>query len=700
MMKFAPLTKERLACFLVPFLTAVVLLYKVLAHLQIALTHLATLAVAGTILGVAAILGALAAFGPSVVRVLVLGASTILFLDVTFHLSGFFDNLEPDSRRRLSRDEQRIADLRRIKTALDQYIAQVGPLPMPAEYGEPGGLPGFWQDWWDLSAEDVDGDGLPFLDFLVEAGILNSVPTDPVNKAEGKADPRGGRQFVYYVVPAGYDYSGGVTDPRPNRWHYMIAITKLEDKESAPLAGSGCPSLWRDSPNFFSGAFDYILCGEFEATSEGRARAATELQKRATAFHAAAAAKKALAAKQAEAALAAGQAAELQRRFGAVDQRRVSDLRRIQRGLETYIHKFGPLPAPRDYGESDSYPPGFWQGYWDLSGEDADQDGKPFLDFLVDSGVMPSVPLDPENSAAKDRDPRGGRQYVYFVATADDPFGGGPCVKGSRKWVYMLGITDLQSESVRPPAKIQGSGCDCLWKDQPNVFRSQFDYVVCGTFDVTPESRERSLEALRVRNAQIEAAKRAVELEKQAAKDAAERQKFVPEDQRRVADLQMIRQALRTYNQKFGAPPAPREYGEADHFPPGFWNGYWDLSSEDADKDGRPFLDFLVEKGILPSVPVDPENKGTPDGDPRGGRQYVFFVASPDDPFGGGPCTKGRKDWVYLLGITDLRSEGSRPPAKIQGSGCECLWSKSPNVFQSQFDYVVCDTFQRPVAPH
>jgi hypothetical protein len=699
MMKFSPLTKDRVACFLVPVLTAGVLLYKVLAHLQIALTHTATLAVVATVLAVAAILGSVAAFGSSVVRVLVLAASTILFLDVTFHLGGFFGNLKPDSRKRLSRDEKRIADLHKIKAALDQYIAQVGPLPMPADYGEPAGTPGFWQDWWDISSEDVDGDGILFLDFLVEAGILPSVPVDPANKASAKGDPRGGRHFVYFVVPAGYDYEGGLCDPKPNRWYYAIGISKLEDKVSAPMAGSGCPCIWRKSPNFLSTAFDYVLCGEFEATTESRAKAAAELQKRATAYHAATVAAKALAAKQAEAIRLAKEGAELQARFGAVDNRRVADIRRIQHGLQSYIAQFGPLPAPRDYGEADSFPPGFWQGYWDLSGEDADQDGKPFLDFLVDSGVMPSVPRDPENSTSKDRDPRGGRQYVYFVASADEPFGGGTCGKRNKKWVYMLGITDLQSEASRPPARIKGSGCECLWKDSPNLFQSQFDYVVCGTFDSTPEARARSLETLRARNAQIESAKRAVELEKQAAKDAAERLKFVPQDERRVADINTIRQALRTYIEKVGPPPAPREYGEKDRFPSGFWGGYWDLSSEDADGDGRPFLDFLVEKGILTSVPVDPENKGTADGDPRGGRQYVFFVASPDDPFGEGPCSKDKREWVYLLGITDLRSEGTRPPAKMEGSGCDCLWSKVPNLFQSQFDYVVCDTFVKPEAP-
>src|SRR5215203_3506021 len=173
--------KERVASFLVPLLTAVVLLYQVLASLQVAVLHSATLLVIGVTLAAAVLAGLLAAIGPAVVRVAVLALCTLLFLDVTFHLSAAFEHLRPDARRRLARDNQRVADIHQIKAALDEYVKRIGPLPAPADYGEAAGPAEFWKDWWDVSSRDGDGDGVPFLDFLVEDGILPAVPVDPLN---------------------------------------------------------------------------------------------------------------------------------------------------------------------------------------------------------------------------------------------------------------------------------------------------------------------------------------------------------------------------------------------------------------------------------------------------------------------------------------------------------------------------------------
>jgi hypothetical protein len=688
-------TRDRVASFLVPFLTAFVLLYQVLADLRIAVIHAATLEIIGMTLAVAAAAGVLAAFGPPVVRVVVLAVCVILFLDVTLHLSGVFRGMAPEVRKSVSRDDRRIADLHRIKAALDRYMREVGPLPLPDDYGEATGPEGFWQGWWDSSAADGDHDGIPFLDFLVDAGIMTPVPLDPVNQAAAEGRVRGGHQYLYFLVPPGYEYAGGTCDPTPNRWHYMLAITTLEQKPANDAAprGSGCSCLWRDAPNFFQQHFDYVLCGSFDATPEAHAHALEILRKRAGAM---------AAAKKNEVSRTELANAQI---YVAEDRRRVADVRRIQHGLQQFIDKIGPLPTPGEYGEADSANTGFFPGYWDSSTRDADGDGKPFLDFLADSGVMASVPLDPLNQPPPDGDPRGGRQYVYFVASPGETYEGGTCAAADKKWVYMLGITDLRSEVTRPPMNIPGSGCDCLWRKQPNFFQTQFDYVVCGTFAAPPEARARTAEFLRKHAAEELAAKQAKAAAALAAKQAEaaaalarqqalERRKFIPVDQRRVADIGKIQQALRAYVEKIGPLPAPYEYGEAQHSAPGFFQNYWDVSSEDGDHDGKPFLDFLVEKGILPSVPVDPDNKADP-GDPRTGRQYVYFVASPDEKYGGGSCAADTKAWVYLLGITDLQSEAARPPANLSGSGCECLWRQQPNFFQQQFDYVVCGTFKR-----
>jgi hypothetical protein len=583
-------------------------------------------------------------------------------------LAVFMFMANASGRERAARNKTRVADLQRIKAALEQYVAEVGPLPVPADYGEAGGShPGFWQDWWDVSSKDGDNDQVLFLDFLVESGIVSTVPVDPVNTAAENGDPRGGKQYVYFVVPAGYDYAGGTCDARPNRWHYMIAITDLEGDASRPptkFRGSGCNCLWREQPNFFQKSFDYVLCGSFEATPESIARAKETHAKRAAAFWE-----------------AKGRVHLPQ------DQRRVADLRQIQQGLQKYLSEVGPLPMPNEYGEAeDSTNAGFWQGYWDISTHDGDGDGIKFLDFLVDSGTMPSVPVDPENTGNAERDPRSGTQYVYRLIAPDEQYAGGSCGAARKEWVYLLGITDLRSQVSRPPTGIAGSGCDCLWKDQPNWFQQQFDYVLCGTFEATQESRERAAAARAKRAA-------AAPLD---AKQLAAAQTHGPQDQRRVADLLRIQQALKTYIEKVGPLPTPAEYGEVQRAGvPGFWQGYWDLSTEDGDGDGKPFLDFLVESGTLPSVPVDPVNKAGDPGDPKGGNQYVYFVAPATETFGGGTCARSKKEWVYMLAITDLQSELTRPPKSIQGSDCACLWREQPNYFQQHFDYVTCGTFRR-----
>ena len=662
--------KARVACFLVPILMALVLLYQVLASLQIAVTHNATLLIIGVTLAIAAAAGLIAAIGPQVVRVAVLAACTLVFMDVTFRLSGVFEHLRPEGRSRLSRDEKRIADIHTIKSALDDYVARVGPLPTPTKYGEGAGPKVFWKGWWDLSSHDGNGDGRPFLEFLVDGGILPAVPVDPVNESSDD-DPRSGKQYVYFLVPPDDKRAaGGACDARPNRWHYMLAITDVEDEPSRPptkVAGSGCECLWRNDPNYFQQHFDYVLCGTYDVTSESLARSAAARAKRAA---------DELAQKQAEAT----------RIHGAKDRRRLADLLQIRQALQRYIVNVGPLPAPGEYGEAErSRSAAFWRGYWDVSTEDSDGDGRLFLDFLVESGTMASVPVDPDNEAAPDSDPRGGKQYVYFLVPPDYRGVGGSCVSETKRWVYLLGITHLGSKLEDAPKNIPGSGCDCLWRDKPDYFQQHFDYVVCGTFEVTPESRAHA--------AEVHARWAAAELVKKQAEAA---RIHGPQDQRRLDDMRRIRQGLQKYIATVGPLPVPNEYGEAEHSRSDvFWKSYWDVSTEDGDGDSRMFLDFLVEKGIMPSVPVDPDNEAAPDGDPRGGRQYVYFVVDPDYGGLGGSCLSGKKQWVYLLGITDLRSESARPPKMIASSGCDCLWRDQPDYFQQHFDYVICGIFSR-----
>lgn len=258
--------RTRTAAFLVPPLAVAALLYRAVADLQIALTHPAMLIVAGVCLALASCAGAAAAVGGPVVRTVVLGAVTVLLLDVTFRGPLYMEALTPEVRRVRARDSQRVDDIARIQVALETYIADGRTPPRPAAYGEATGELGFWKDWWDVSAVDQDGDGRPFMPFLVEGGVLPDIPIDPTNQTDSSVDPRRGHQYVYLVSPPGYAYAGGSCPAAEGRGTYMLAITAFEtaiDTRSSALRSPGCTCLWKDRPNFFAQHFDYVVCGTF-----------------------------------------------------------------------------------------------------------------------------------------------------------------------------------------------------------------------------------------------------------------------------------------------------------------------------------------------------------------------------------------------------------------------------------------------------
>jgi hypothetical protein len=83
--------RESIAALLVPVLTTALLLYQVLAHLQIALLNRATLLIAGPALLLSLGLGVLAATGPWLIRVGVLAACILLLLDTALPLRTLFE---------------------------------------------------------------------------------------------------------------------------------------------------------------------------------------------------------------------------------------------------------------------------------------------------------------------------------------------------------------------------------------------------------------------------------------------------------------------------------------------------------------------------------------------------------------------------------------------------------------------------------
>jgi len=256
---------QRLASLAVPPLTACVLLYHVLADLQITVLRPETLVLVAGWLGAGVGLGLAAYFGGERLRVLILSLMVVLWVDVTFSLSTSFDLLAPELRVAAARDRQRLANLSEIQQALDRHVREIGPLPRPADYGEGTGPIDFWDGWWDVSSVDGNNNGRPFLDFLVDRGLMTEVPLDPVNRPGVDLHPSRGHQYVYFVVPPGYDYQGGQCG-EPEASTYLLAITNLERELERPptgVSGSGCECLWRDAPNFFQDYFDYVVCDQF-----------------------------------------------------------------------------------------------------------------------------------------------------------------------------------------------------------------------------------------------------------------------------------------------------------------------------------------------------------------------------------------------------------------------------------------------------
>jgi hypothetical protein len=257
-------TARAIASFVIPPLTAVILLYQVLANLQIGFMRSETLIVMGVAVIAAVAAGALAAVGPQWVRIAIFALTTVLLLDMAVHLPDVFGGLHPEYRALRARDATRVADIHRLQAALEAYQRNVGPLPQPSTYGEAIGPSSFWRNYWDLSTHDGDGDGRYFLDFLTESGVVPSVPVDPVNETPDSDDPRSGFQYVYFVAPAAYVYEGGICQAAGGRSIYMLAVTRLESETGRPpkrFSGSGCECLWRDRPNYFQHFFDYVRCG-------------------------------------------------------------------------------------------------------------------------------------------------------------------------------------------------------------------------------------------------------------------------------------------------------------------------------------------------------------------------------------------------------------------------------------------------------
>ncbi|PJE58036.1 MAG: hypothetical protein COU81_02880 [Candidatus Portnoybacteria bacterium CG10_big_fil_rev_8_21_14_0_10_36_7] len=107
-----------------------------------------------------------------------------------------------------------VADLKSIQTALAMYSDEFGLYPSPVDYDE--AVTGCK---WDFEGDDLDSNGISWLDPLVENGYLGSAPTPPGNISYRYKDSASctcagsAGTAAYIVVASGLPVAiSGVTD--------------------------------------------------------------------------------------------------------------------------------------------------------------------------------------------------------------------------------------------------------------------------------------------------------------------------------------------------------------------------------------------------------------------------------------------------------------------------------------------------------
>jgi prepilin-type N-terminal cleavage/methylation domain-containing protein len=139
-------------------------------------------------------------------------------------------------------------------------------------------------------------------------------------------------------------------------------------------------------------------------------------------------------------------------------------------------------------------------------------------------------------------------------------------------------------------------------------------------------------------------------------------------DMKRLQDMKTIVSALELYYDKNDEYPGQTSsYGE--HEPT---CGGWDTSNKDNDSDGRPFIEPLIDEGIVSAVPLDPINNGI-----CVGKTYKYYRY-----FAGLYGCDAERGAYFVLGIVDMESSGN--PYKDSPG-----WSCSGRDWQDEFDWVI-----------
>jgi type II secretion system protein G len=131
------------------------------------------------------------------------------------------------ARLATARDARRLADVKSIQKAIDQYYIDRGAYP--AASAAVGG--------WDVSNDAA------FITSLTQAGYLAEVPSDPINNAT--------YNYRYFVYPAG---SYGCVGAQP---FYVIGLTNFETAAYVTKYPGYCRCTGRN----WNAEFDYVTGG-------------------------------------------------------------------------------------------------------------------------------------------------------------------------------------------------------------------------------------------------------------------------------------------------------------------------------------------------------------------------------------------------------------------------------------------------------
>lgn len=164
-------------------------------------------------------------------------------------------------------------------------------------------------------------------------------------------------------------------------------------------------------------------------------------------------------------------------------------------------------------------------------------------------------------------------------------------------------------------------------------------------------------------------------------------------DTRRIADIKQIQKGLELYISNHGSLPTAYTYNRSNSSP-GWWDGWWDLSTNPGISATNTFMSFLVTDGIMSKVPVDPLN--TPagaNGNPYApGYYYVYYnVDTGTYNYQGGSCSPGTR--TYFLAIKSLETDSVAPSTKFSSPNCACLWQNSPSFFDASYSWLTCGSY-------